>query len=243
MKKVDIVLPIFHNPKITIDAIDSIYAHTDEVDYNIIAIIDGYNKELIDYFKTHKDIEVIYHKYSKGFVDSTNAGLLKVRKNADYILLLNNDIVIEDDKWLKKLVDTFDEKTAAAGPISDWIMGLQKNVFTDLPDIHYAKFLIGFCMLVRKDVFDIMGRLDTRFGMGGNDDLDISIRMRLMGYDLKINRTCFIHHLGSQSLSKACNVTDLETKTRVWLTYKWGERIVNDLFIMTKEFIINGVEK
>ena len=242
MYKVDIVMPCYHNFNLTKDAIDSIYAHTDGVDWSLIVIVDGYDKEYIPYLKAHKDIEVIYHKYSKGFVDSTNAGLLKVRKNADYILLLNNDLVIEDNLWLKKMVDCFDEKTGAVGPVSDYVMGLQKDIFKDLPSVHYTKLLIGFCMLVRKDVFDVMGRLDSRFGMGGNDDLDLSIRMQLMGYKLKICRTCFVHHIGSQSLSKACNVTDLETKTRVWLNHKWGKNLVDSLFIISNNFLYNGVD-
>ena len=243
MKKVSVIMPIYHNPQMTIDAVESMYKYTKDVDWHLIAVIDGCDKELIDYFSRHKDIEVIYHKYSQGFINSCNAGLAKVGKDSDYILLLNNDVVIEDDLWLKKMVDTFDEATGAVGCISDWVMGIQKDIdiHKDLPKIHYATFLIGFCMLVRKDVFDIIGRLDTRFGMGGNDDLDLSIRMRLCGYDLKVNRNVFVHHIGSQSLPKATNVTDLEIKTRIWLNKKWGENLVNSLFNITNNFLITGV--
>jgi O-antigen biosynthesis protein len=240
MYKCDIIMPIYHNAKMTIEAIDSLYAHTDKIDWRLIAIIDGYDIDLINYFKDHKDIDVIYHKYSKGFVDSTNAGLLKVRKNAQFVLLLNNDILIKDNLWLKKMCDCFDEDTGAVGGVSDYVMGLQKDIFKDLPDVHYTKLLIGFNMLIRKDVFDMIGRLDTRFGMGGNDDLDLSIRIQLCGYKLKICRTSFVHHIGSQSLSKACNVTDLETKTRTWLNYKWGKHIVDGLFNVTNNFLLTG---
>ena len=247
MHKCSIIMPCYHNFNLTKDAIDSIYAHTEGVDYNIIMIVDGYDKEYNEWLPYHKDINVIYHKYSQGFVNSCNEGLTKVNeicKDTDYILLLNNDIVIEDDMWLKKMVDTFDENTGAVGCVSDWIMGVQKNIddFKHLPKIHYATFLIGFCMLVRKDVFDIIGRLDTRFGMGGNDDLDLSIRMRLCGYDLKVNRNVFVHHIGSQSLPKATNVTDLEIKTRIWLNKKWGENLVNSLFNITNNFLLTGVD-
>ena len=240
MYKVTIIMPCYHGAEFTANAVDSIYAHTDGVDWSLIAIIDGYDKGLIEYFNKHKDIDVIYHKYSKGFVDSTNEGLLKVRRNAQYILLLNNDVYIEDNLWLKKMCDCFDEETGAVGGVSDYVMGMQKDIFKDLPDVHYTKLLIGFNMLIRKDVFDIMGRLDTRFGMGGNDDLDLSIRMQLMGYKLKICRTSFVHHIGSQSLSKACNITDLETKTRVWLNYKWSPRVVDSLFYVTSNFLLTG---
>ncbi len=240
MYKVDIVMPIYHSPKITIDAVDSVYAHTEDVDFRIIAVVDGYDRQLIKYFKTRKDAKVIYHRYSKGFIKSVNEGLLEVRDDADYIMLLNNDVLIEDDRWLINLVKTFDGKTGAVGPISDYVMGLQNQVYEGFPQIHYTKLLIGFCILVRKDVFDLMGKLDERFGMGGNDDLDISLRMRLLGYDLKINRGVFVHHIGSVSLPMTCNVSDLDQRTRGLLDNKWNRYVTADLFMNTNDFILKG---
>lgn len=242
MHKVSIIIPCYHNFKITKDAIESIYKNTGGVDFRIIAIIDGYDRDLIEYIKT-KDIETIYHKHSLGFIKSVNAGLLKVREDTDYILLLNNDILIEDKKWLNKLIRSFDSETAAVAPVSDFVMGLQKITYKDFPKLHYSKFLIGFCMLIRKDVMDVVGKLDERFGIGGQDDLDLSIRLRLLGYKLKINRNVFIHHIGFQSLGKVfADYAVIENRTRPMLEYKWGKNMVNDLFIYTNDFITNGVE-
>jgi len=241
MYKTDIIIPCYKNFKITKDAIESIYAHTDGVNYEIICIIDGYDKDLLEFFKLHKDIEVIYHKYSLGFIKSVNEGLLKVRQNTDYILLLNNDVLIEDNLWLKKLIDCFDEDTAAVAPVSDFVMGLQGQAYNNFPNTHYAKFLIGFCMLIRKDIMDIAGRLDERFGIGGQDDLDISIRLRLLGYKLKINRNVFVHHIGFQSLGKVFSgYAEIENRTRPLLENKWGRNLVNDLFTYTENFILKG---
>ena len=66
MYKIDIVMPVYHNPKITMDAVDSIYAITKGVDFRLIAVIDGYDRRLIKYFKKIKDVKTIYHRYSKG---------------------------------------------------------------------------------------------------------------------------------------------------------------------------------
>jgi len=243
MYKVDIIIPCYHNYQITKDAIESIYKHTKNIDFRIIAIIDGYDKDLIDYFENCEYIETIYHKHNLGFIKSVNGGLLKVRKTADYILLLNNDILIKDNKWLSKLIKTFDKDTAAVAPISDFVMGLQGQAYNYLPSIHYTKFLIGFCMLVRKDLFDLVGKLDERFGIGGQDDLDLSIRFRLLGYKLKINRGVFIHHLGFKSLSLVFkDYKEIEDRTRPMLESKWGKNLVDDLFTYTNDFILKGGE-
>ena len=96
-------------------------------------------------------------------------------------------------------------------------------------------------MLIRKDVLDKVGLLDERFGIGGQDDLDISIRIREAGYKLKINRYVFIHHLGFQSLSKVFpSYKEIEDLTRPMLVEKWGKEKIDDLFIMSNNFILKG---
>lgn len=241
-KKVDIVMPCYHNADITRDAIESIIKLTEDIDYRIVAVIDGYDKDLIKYFKNKPHIKTILHRQSVGFVKSTNAGIRAVRKNTDCVLLLNNDVVIDDAKWLIKMVNTFDENTGAVAPISDFVMGFQNiGHNNNMPPIHYAKFLIGFCMLVRKDVIDKVGLLDEIFGIGGNDDLDYSIRIRQAGYKLKVNRYSFVHHLGFQSLGKVYkDYKEIEDITRPLLIEKWGSEKVDDLFVMTENFMNKG---
>lgn len=241
-KKIDIIMPCYHNMDITKDAVESIIKLTEDVNYRIIAVIDGYDKELIKYFKT-KSIKTIYHKESLGYIKSTNHGLKYVRKDTDFVLLLNNDILIEDPKWLINLVNTFDDKTGAVAPISNFVMGLQNLAYNNFPIEHYSKFLIGFCCLIKKEVLDKIGNLDERFGIGGNDDLDLSIRIRKTGYKLKVNRGVFIYHLGFQSLGKVFkDYKEIEDITRPLLIEKWGQEVVDDLFVMTQDFILKGEE-
>lgn len=240
-KKIDIVMPCYHNVEITKNAIESIIKLTEDVNYNIVPIIDGYDKELINYFK-EKKIKTILHKESLGFIKSTNAGIKKAREDTDFVLLLNNDILIEDPKWLINLVNSFQADTGSVAPVSNFVMGFQNLAYNTLPIEHCAKFLIGFCMLIRKDVLDKVGLLDEVFGIGGNDDLDISIRIREAGYKLKINRGVYVHHLGFQSLGKVFkDYEEIEGITRPKLIEKWGKEKVDDLFTMTDNFILNGV--
>ena len=241
-KKIDIIMPCYHNVDITKNAVESIIKLTEDVNYRIIAVIDGYDKDLIKYFKTKKEIKTVYHKESLGYIKSTNHGLKYVRKDADFVLLLNNDILIQDNKWLINLVNSFEDDTGAVAPISNFVMGFQNMAYNNLPIEHYSKFLIGFCMLIRKDVIDKVGNLDERFGIGGQDDLDLSIRIRQAGYKLKVNRNVYVHHLGFQSLSLVFkDYKEIEDRTRPMLIEKWDKEKVDDLFTMTNNFILNGV--
>ena len=241
-KKIDIVMPCYHNADITKNAVESIVKLTEDVNYKIIAVIDGQDSNLTDYFKTKKEHLTLYHKEPLGFIKSTNDGIRRTREDSDFVLLLNNDIIIEDPKWLIKLVNSFEFDTGAVAPVSDSVMGLQGRLYNNLPPEHYAKFLIGFCMLIRKDVLDKVGNLDERFGIGGQDDLDISIRIREAGYKLKINRSVFVHHIGFASLGlRFRSYSEIEDLTRPMLVEKYGKEKIDDLFKYTNNFILNGV--
>ena len=151
--------------------------------------------------------------------------------------------------WLARMTTAcMGEYIGGVGPVSNFVMGFQNaslNSQINMPE-HYGKFLIGFCMLVKKEVIDKIGGLDERFGIGGNDDLDYSIRIRKEGYRLRILRDVFIKHEGTQSLSLELgglkNVEKLDKKTRKQLIKKWTKKEVDKLFDAKLRFLIDGVD-
>jgi GT2 family glycosyltransferase len=114
------------------------------------------------------------------------------------------------------------------GPVSDYAAGAQ-NIGRNLPDgapsrmgllevsdllgqanigkAIETKLLIGFCMLVPRRVLDEVGLLDEELFLG-NDDLDLSWRLRLKGYKLLVATDAFIHHDGQVSFK-----SESETRT------------------------------
>jgi SAM-dependent methyltransferase len=76
-------------------------------------------------------------------------------------------------------------------------MGVQ-NIWNGMPSAIYdTTFLIGFCMLVRREALDKAGGVqDMEFG---GDDLDLSIRLRKSGYVLLARRDIFVYHHGFQT--------------------------------------------
>ena len=152
-----------------------------------------------------------------GFARGVNAGLAAARGSE--VLVLNNDAVVTDG-WLSRLRAALDgsPRTGIVGPMCNYLDGPQL-----IPDVPYdddlddmARFagrwaaehagqresahrIVGFCMLVRKELVNEIGGFDPRFGNGNFEDDDFCLRALLAGWKLVIARDCFIHHFGSRT--------------------------------------------
>ncbi len=61
--------------------------------------------------------------------------------------------------------------------------------------------LSGFCLLMKRVVYERIGRLDERFGLGLFDDDDLAVRARQAGFGLAVARDLFVHHFGSRTFA------------------------------------------
>jgi hypothetical protein len=59
--------------------------------------------------------------------------------------------------------------------------------------------LIGFCLLVRREVFEHVGGFDEQFGLGFFDDDDLCIRALDAGFQLVVAEDVFVHHFGNRT--------------------------------------------
>ncbi len=87
-----------------------------------------------------------------------------------------------------------------------------------------APKLSGFCLLMTRSVYEAIGGLDTRFGLGFFDDDDLAERARRAGFDLAVARDLFVHHFGSRTF--AGNGVDAErllAENERRFIEKWGD--------------------
>jgi len=187
--------------------------------YEIIVIDNNSNDGTRDYlsneFSNISHIKTILNNENRGFSASTNLGIKA--SNGDYIVLLNPDTVVTRD-WAWHLMLHFDAKTGAVGPVSNYVAGIQKVEFylkenvnsVDIDQLaeklymwnkdnsKQTKLLIGFCLMLRREIIDKIGMLDENLFLG-SDDLEYSFRLRANGFKLLVAADTFVFHKGQAS--------------------------------------------
>lgn len=235
--KVDIIMPVFNQLKYTKIALESLYKNTNKEDFRVIIIdngsTDGTKEFLSDFWKTVINAIIISNTENLGWCKALNQGYGYLLKDSEYVLWANNDIVFEKD-WLPKMIAHFKPGVGAVGPTSNYVMGRQKVYLNqEGENEEEASFLIGFFFMIHREVVDMVGEVDERFGIGGSEEWDYAIRMKKdFGYRMIIARDVYIHHFGSQTLmpylgNDGNRYNEFHQEKNKILEEKWGKETVD----------------
>lgn len=237
--KTSIIILTHNKLEYTKKCIESIRKYTQSGTYEMIIIDNNSTDGTTDWLRRQKDLRVIYNKKNVGFPKGCNQGI-EVAKG-DNILLLNNDTVVTSN-WLANLTKCLysSEDIGAVGAITNNCSYYQAiNVqYKSLDEMHaFASKhnqsnpqlweerlkLVGFCMLIKREVIDKIGLLDEMFTPGNFEDDDYSLRIRLAGYRLILCKDTFIHHFGSVSFKQDNGrYAQLLAENRKKFIAKWG---------------------
>jgi len=220
-RKVSIIMLTFNQKETTIKCIESLKRNT-EADYELIIVDNGSNdgtREYLNGIKKEQDnIKLIFNEKNIGFAKANNQGI--VLAEGEYILLLNNDVLLTKG-WLNRLIACAesDPEIGVVGPCTNKAVGQQVvDVQIEMEDQLIQKYaymqlmknagnwfethrIIGFCMIIKKEVIERVGMLDERFGPGGFEDYDFCLRVKQAGYKVMIASDVFIYHIGGQGYS------------------------------------------
>lgn len=215
--KTSIIILTFNKLEYTKLCINSIRNFTLKDTYELIVIDNASTDGTIDWLKEQKDITTIFNNINLGFPKGCNQGI-KV-STGDNILLLNNDTVVGFN-WLDNMLKGLysDDKIGAVGAVSNNCPNYQSistnyNTIEEMfefskkynisnPELWEQKIkLIGFCMLIKKNIIDEIGLLDEVFTPGNFEDDDYSFRIIKAGYKLLLCKDTFVHHYGSVSFN------------------------------------------
>ena len=162
-------------------------------------------------------IDVVTNASNRGFAGGCNDGAAEARH--DIVVFLNNDTVLSG-KWIDALVAPLEDPTVGAtGPRSNFVSGPQvAEGASYLPgdsagmrrfarawaqqhrgQTSDTERLVGFCLAVRRSVFEEVGGFDEAYGIGGYEDDDLCRRIRASGRRLVIAHESFVHHDGHQT--------------------------------------------
>jgi len=189
-----------------------------------------------------KDFKIIKNQQNLGYAAGNNQGIAVAQ--GEYILLLNNDIVVTPG-WLGRMLACAERKPqiGIVGPMSNHVSGPQRvssvtydtltltglNAFAqDFARQHAGQArpfwrVVGFCMLIKRAVIEKIGGLDVRFGRGNFEDDDFSLRATLAGFESWLAQDCFVHHFGSRTFAGE-KVDYAESLHQNWEIFKskWG---------------------
>jgi GT2 family glycosyltransferase/tetratricopeptide (TPR) repeat protein len=161
-------------------------------------------------------IEIIHNESNLGYPAGCNQALS--RSQGRFLVFLNNDVIVTDG-WLDCLVSwaTRDgSNIGLVGPVTNAATEPQQisvdySDLADLPAFAACRRqdkagralnvdrLTGFCLLVRREVFEKVGNFDEQFGLGFFDDDDLCVRAREAGFQLILAEDVFVHHFGSRT--------------------------------------------
>lgn len=223
--KVSIVILNFNSFKDTKECLLSLQK-LEYSNYEIIVVdnssTDGSYEKLKKEFNTYN---IIKSNENLGYANGNNIGIKYALENkADYICVLNNDVIVEDD-FLDKIIKVMedDKDIGLAGPCickyhdkniiqamganinlyNGLTQGKYKNYkYSDIPqkDIQ-VDYLGGACFVCRREVFEKIGFIPENYFLFF-EETEFCYKASKRGYKLLCVYESKIYHKGSSTISK-----------------------------------------
>ncbi|VYT78770.1 glycosyltransferase [Clostridium tertium] len=219
--KISIILLNYNNEEDTLECVNSIKKNSKLIN-EIIVVDNNSSEESKKVLKENKNnYKLILNKENNGFAAGNNIGIkYAIDRLDEYILLLNNDTIIEDD-CIEKLVDCMEsdssigivssrimyydnpDKIWYCGGTIDWkkYIAIHSNMgkkYKQEGSIIDTEFISGCCMLVRREVFEKVGLLPEEYFMY-YEDVDFCKMVLDANYKLKVCTDSVIYHKVSSS--------------------------------------------
>lgn len=208
MAKLDIIIPVYNLPEITINCLKSIRKYTKN--YRIILIDNNSEPENLKLIKSelkNHNHFLISNDENLGFVKATNQGL--ATSTAPFVVLLNNDTEVEPE-WAEKLMSTFNsfQKCGLVGPLTDNQNSWQykESIYKKyqmLPSVIRVNGMIAFfCAMIKREVIQEVGYLSEKFGIGFGDDDYYCLKAQKAGFEIYLRTDVVIKHLHRTTFKK-----------------------------------------
>ena len=240
--RASIVVVSYDNLLFTRLCMETLLANTEGPAYEVIAVDNGSTDGSVDYLQAlaasdHR-VRVLANPSNLGFAAAVNAGLAEAR--GDVLVVLNNDVLLAPG-WLSGLCARLDDWTVGlVGPLTNRAPGetrvaVRHRTFGEFLD-HATAVRAGgghrevamlpmICVALRRAVYDEIGALDGRFGIGMFEDDDYCVRLRAAGYRLVCAEDVFIHHFGGATFGRLVSSGEFQSvfdANRRLFEDKWG---------------------
>jgi GT2 family glycosyltransferase len=261
-KQVALILLNWNTPIHTANCIYSLKQYCDEQVFDIIIADNGSTDDSLFVLRTKfPDLIYIENKENLGFAEGNNRALAySIQKEYTYSLLINTDTLVDED-IVSKLYAHLNNypKAAAVQPAIYWmhnktkiwngkgcfsqVLGLiysDKKVpsYYDSKTFEIAKWVTGCCMLIRNSALLKSGLFNPNFFLY-YEDVELSFRLRSLGYELHYLPSCKMYHEAGVSAKIEKKEGFLSpvihyylSRNRLWLLRKYGNPFYYPIYII-----------
>ncbi len=232
----DLVVVSWNEPEVTRRALESIHLHSD-YPHRLIVVDNASNPETVAMLEEaaqsgrYGEMVLIRNSENLGWIKAINRGI--DASVAKYVCLLNNDVIATPD-WLRHMVDAMEcyPEAGLANPQErqlrnvsnrDWdsyALKLAQEYRSEIIEIDYAS---GFCMMIRRELTERIGKFDEIFGMGYYEDEDFSRRALAAGYRcIRVLDALVLHHVSVSFGKDTERKHQLSEHNRAIYEQRWG---------------------
>ena len=199
---IDVIIPTYDNLAQLQQTISSLSITTDG-ELRFIIVNNNNTIPIEMHLPKSDNIIIINPGKNLGWTGGLKRGLEE--SSSEFVMFANDDIFVplSGYRWINKALKMMRTtlEIGALGPSSNCVMGPQNIWFHGIPGMHNeVVFLIGFCVIIRREALDKAGGVNEEWETG--DDIDLSIRLRDAGYGLILDRSAFVYHHGFQTGEK-----------------------------------------
>lgn len=198
---VSIIVLNYKQRKVTADCLDSL-RKVKKPSFEVILVDNNSSDGSVPYFrKQYPWVRLIPNKANSFFAKGNNVGVKYAR--GTYILLLNNDVLVEKNFLERLLQAIHDNKTAVVGsedkhfPFKHQTLNLLLYHVPAKTDSNNVFYVPGYCILYKKSL--IKQPFDDVYTIYG-EDTSLCWQMHLQGKGVKLVDGSKIYHLGSKSI-------------------------------------------
>ena len=169
-------------------------------------------------------LKIVELKCNYGYAGGNNLGARYCSKDTKYLIFLNTDTIVRKD-LLTKVIEVM-ETDREIGSLCPWARPLDgscNSVWSIEKGLLDVPFSGGWCLVIRKQLFEALNGFDEKFFICG-EDIDLGWRVWLAGYRNVLLKGRLLRHKGGGSVNwDSPEVFYLQCRNKIFTIFKNSE--------------------